>query len=104
MKNYSLNLPILNLSGKYIYSICIADDIFTDSIRLTDSFNESRELFLEKILPTILRWRGLYIPKNANVQDYRYSQHYKYTFQPIEWLNFKNEMYESAKYNLNLER
>ena len=101
-KHYNLNLPTTDLSGKYIYSIYVGNDLLTDSITLTDNFDESRDKFLKEILPTILRWKGLNIPKNADVTHYWYEHHYKYSFEPIEWLQFKGSLYNSCKYNLSL--
>ena len=101
-KYYKLNLLTTNLSGKYIYSIYVGNDLLTDSITLTDNYDESRNKFLKEILPTILRWKGLNMPKNADVTHYWYEHHYKYSFEPIEWLQFKGSLYNSCKYNLNL--
>ena len=99
---YNLNLPTTNLSGKYIYSIYVGNDLLTDSITLTDNYDESRDKFLKEILPTILRWKGLNIPKSADVTHYWYEHHYKYFFEPIEWLQFKGSTYNCAKYNLSI--
>lgn len=99
---YNLNLPTTNLSGKYIYSIYVGNDLLTDSITITDDYDESRDKFLKEILPTILRWKGLDIPKNADVTHYWYEHHYKYSFEPIEWLQFKGSAYNCAKYNISL--
>ena len=101
-KYYKLNLPTTNLSGKYIYSIYVGNDLLTDSITLTDNYDESRDKFLKEILPTILRWKGLDIPKDADVTHYWYENHYKYSFEPIEWLQFNGSFYNSCKYNLSL--
>ena len=101
-KNYQLTLQTTNLSGKYIYSIYVGNALLTDSITLTDDYDESRDKFLKEILPTILRWKGLNIPENADVTLYWYEHHYKYSFQPIEWLNFKSSLYNSCKYNLSI--
>ena len=101
-KNYQLTLQTTNLSGKYIYSIYVGNDLLTDSITLTDNYDEARDKFLKEILPTILRWKGLDIPENADVAHYWYEHHYKYSFEPIEWLQFKGSFYNSCKYNLSL--
>ena len=101
-KYYKLNLPTSSLSGKYIYSIYVGNDLLTDSITLTDNYDESRDKFLKEILPTILRWKGLDIPENADATHYWYEHHYKYSFEPIEWLQFKGSLYNSCKYNLSL--
>ena len=101
-KHYNLNLPTTDLSGKYIYSIYVGNDLLTDSITLTDNFDESRDNFFKEILPTILRWKGLDISENADATHYWYEHHYKYSFEPIEWLQFKGSLYNSCKYNLSL--
>lgn len=101
-KYYKLNLPTSSLSGKYIYSIYVGNDLLTDSITLTDNYDESRDKFLKEILPTILRWKGLDIPENADATHYWYEHHYKYSFEPIEWLQFRGSLYNSCKYNLSL--
>ena len=101
-ENYQLTLQTTDLSGKYIYSIYVGNDLLTDSITLTNNYDESRDKFLKEILPTILRWKGLDIPKNTDVTHYWYEHHYKYSFEPIEWLQFKGSLYNSCKYNLSL--
>ena len=101
-KYYKLNLPTTDLSGKYIYSIYVGNDLLTDSITLTDNYDESRDKFLKEILPTILRWKGLDIPENVDITHYWYEHHYKYSFEPIEWLQFNGSFYNSCKYNLSL--
>ena len=57
-KDYQLELQTTDLSGKYIYSIYVGNDLLTDSITLMDNYDESRDKFLKEILPTILRWKG----------------------------------------------
>lgn len=57
-KPYKLNLPTTNLSGKYIYSVYVGNDLLTDSITLTNNFDESRKKIFKRDFANNIEMEG----------------------------------------------